>query len=350
MELVVRGSEYQDFLTCRKKWYYSWIKRIKPKRPDNKLFFGEAFHKWLEFYYQNGCDDNAALQKLTEWIQQQDTSGMDDVEINEMIDLLHGTTQHYHRTYGENDKKWKVLGTEVEFIVKLDEGLFYTGTIDLVIEEDGKIKFFDHKTVSSIQMYVEKSVMDRQLSRYWWALKMIAAGIGRVKNEEGLWVRWQEIEGREIEGCVYNLIAKDYPREPKILKSGKISTDKSQKTTYDLYLQTIHALGQNPDDYKEMLDYLKEKPDPFLRRVNVLRTEQELEAAMWEFAYTSADMHDVLVAMSRHPETIETLTYRNIGHHCMNMCEYRPLCQTVIEGGNVSLVENLAYTSKEDDK
>lgn len=348
MELIVRGSEYQDFLTCRKKWYHAWVEKLEPKKPDNKLFFGEAFHKWLEFYYKNGCDYEPAIAKTMVWMNEQDTSGMEQVEFDEMMELFNGVTKHYHQTYNENDKQWKVLGTEVEFIVKLDEGLFYTGKIDLVVEIDGKVWFLDHKTVSSIQMYVEKSVMDRQISRYWWALKMIAQGIGRVKNEEGLWVRWSEIEGREIEGFLYNLIAKDYPREPKVLKSGKLSTDKSQKTTYNLYLAKIHALGHNPDDYKEMLDYLKEKPDPFLRRVNVLRTEQELEAAMWEFAYTSADIRDVRLAIMQHPEATETLTYRNIGYHCMNMCQYRPLCQTVIEGGNVSLVKNLAYKPKEE--
>jgi hypothetical protein len=34
-----------------------------------------------------------------------------------------------------------------------------------------KFRFMDHKTVSSISMYEEKAVMDRQISRYWWALK-----------------------------------------------------------------------------------------------------------------------------------------------------------------------------------
>ena len=56
MEMILRGSEYQDFLTCRRKWYHGWVEKITPIRQDNKLWFGTLFHKWLERYYANGCE------------------------------------------------------------------------------------------------------------------------------------------------------------------------------------------------------------------------------------------------------------------------------------------------------
>jgi ATP-dependent exoDNAse (exonuclease V) beta subunit len=112
---------------------------------------------------------------------------------------MRGVAEHYHNTYGETDKNFKVIATEMEFLVKLDEDLFMTGTIDLVYEVDGKIRFMDHKTVSSISMYEEKAVMDRQISRYWWALKMIAAGIGRVKDKENdVWVTSQALKDKTM--------------------------------------------------------------------------------------------------------------------------------------------------------
>jgi hypothetical protein len=57
-ELIVRGSGIsKHFLTCRKQWYLSMgSKGLKLKRPDAKLFFGTAFHKWLENYYNSGCN------------------------------------------------------------------------------------------------------------------------------------------------------------------------------------------------------------------------------------------------------------------------------------------------------
>lgn len=349
MELIVRGSEYQDFLNCRKKWYYGWVEKLTPVRPDNKLFFGVMFHKWLEVFYKNNCNELQADLETSVWLNEQDTSGMEQVGYDDMQELFKGVRQNYLTKYHESDKRLKVLGTEVEFIVKLEDDMFMTGTIDLVYEIDGKIRFMDHKTVSSIQMYIEKAQMDRQISRYWWALKMIAAGVGRVRDKENdLWVRWNELEGKEIDGFDYNLIGKDFPKEPKVLKSGKLSTDKAQRTTYNKYLAKIAELNLDIRDYTEMLDMLQAKPDTFLQRIDVLRTQSELEAAAWEFSYTAGDIHDVKLMITENPEAIEPMTYRNIGTQCTNMCQFKSLCLTTINGGNISLTKNLGYKRNED--
>jgi hypothetical protein len=349
--MILRGSEYQDFLMCRKKWFHAWVEKIEPKRPDNKLFFGNVFHKWLEEYYKHGCDKDVADIAATVWINKQNTSGMESHELDEVFHMTSEIAKNYHETYGGNDKTWKVLATELEFLVKLEGDIFYTGTIDLVVEHDGLIIFSDHKTVSSLSMYEEKSKMDRQISRYWWALKMVAAGVGRIKDKEtGMWVTWTELKDKEIAGFIYNLIAKDFPKEPKVLKKGDLSKDKSQKTTFKKYQAKIQELGLDDSEYEDILALLRDKPDPFLKRVNVLRGESELESAMWEFMYTSGDLHDVKLMVTEKPEMVDMLTYRNIGTHCDSMCGYKALCQTTIEGGNISLTKNLAYRQKEEVK
>jgi hypothetical protein len=349
-ELIVRGSEYQSFLNCRKQWYYQWVEGIEAKKPDAKLFFGTAFHKWLENYYNSGCNKLLADLETSTWINEQNTKDMDQIAIDDMMALMRGVAEHYHNTYGETDKNFKVIETEMEFLVKLDEDLFMTGTIDLVYEVDGKIRFMDHKTVSSISMYEEKAVMDRQISRYWWALKMIAAGIGRVKDKENdVWVTSQALKDKTIDGFDYNLIAKDFPKEPKVLKSGKLSTDKSQKTTYALYVNKLHEMGISAftSEYEDFLRFLSEKPNQFHSRVDVKRSDAELESAAWEFSYTSGDIHDVKMMITENPQSIEPLTYRNITNNCMHMCQFKSLCQTAIDGGNVDMVKNLGYKKRE---
>lgn len=357
MEMILRGSEYQDFLQCRKKWYHSWVEQITPIRPDNKLFFGNLFHKWLEEYYISDCNVLQADLIASTWMNEQDMGGMEQTDIDDLKKLFKGVRENYINTYHENDKGWKVLGTEVQFYVKLLDDTFYTGTIDLVYEVDGKVYFSDHKTVSSLDMYEEKSQMDRQISRYWWTLKSIAEGLGRIKDDRtDTWIVWEELKGKEIAGFTYNLIAKDYPREPKILKSGKLSTDKSQKTTYAKYVAKLNELGLGghpsvsgfPSEYNDMIRVLAEKQDPFLRRVNVIRTDKELESAMWEFVYTANDMHDVNVALALHPEHTERLTYRNIGTHCQSMCQFKSLCQAAISGENVDFIKKFAYKKNEE--
>lgn len=350
----VRGSEYQSFLTCRKQWYHQWVEGIEPKRPNNKLFFGTLFHKWLESYYNNKCNSLQADLETSLWFNDQDTSGMEQTEIDELKTLFMGVSENYHKTYGESDKEWKILATEVEFLVLLQDDIYMTGTIDLVYEVDGKIRFADHKTVASLQMYEEKSKMDRQISRYWWALEMISQGIGRVKDRtpgNDRWISFPDLEGKEIDGFDYNLIAKDFPKEPKVLKSGKLSTDKAQKTTYDKYKAKVFELGlYDTGEYDEMLTMLKNKPDQFLKRVDVKRTKAELESAAYEFMYTAGDMWDVRLLLDGNKHNVDALTYRNIGTHCEHMCNFKTLCQTTIEGGNVGMVKNLGYKKREDVK
>lgn len=356
--MEVRGSEYQSFLNCRKQWYYQWVEGIEPKKPDGKLFFGTLFHKWLETYYNNNCNTMLADLETSVWLNEQDMKDMEQTEIDEMLKLFHGVAVHYHNTYGESDRNWKVLGTEIEFLVLLQDDLYYTGTIDLIYEVDGKVRFADHKTVASLTMYEEKSRMDRQISRYWWVLKKLSEGVAKVRDRTpgvDRWITYHELEGKEIDGFDYNLIAKDFPREPKVLKLKKnqtvpeLSKDKAQKTTYDKYMAKLVELKLGVDGYEEMLDMLKNKPDPFLKRVNVLRTDAELEAAMFEFMYTANDMHDVRLLIEN-IHNVDALTYRNIGTHCEHMCSYKSLCQTAIEGGNVSLVKNLGYKKREEVK
>lgn len=351
MDIVMRGSEYQDFLTCRKKWFYSWVEKITPKRPDNKLFFGTLFHKWLEVFYSNECNALQADLEISTWFNEQDMSGMEQTEIDDLKQLFKGVRENYVNTYYHHDVEWNVLGTEVEFNIRLDDATFFTGTIDLVYELDGKVYFTDHKCVSSLDQYEEKSKMDRQISRYWWALEMIAAGTGRVKkniNGEDLWVIWAELLDKKIAGFTYNLIAKDYPREPKILKKGDLSKDKSQKTTYDKYYAKILELGLDVAEYDDILQILMTKPDAFLRRVAVRRNQEELQSAMWEFLYTTNDIHDVAMSLMAAPHKADEITYRHIGTHCDHMCQFKAICQAAIAGENVSLVKKLAYKQNEE--
>jgi PD-(D/E)XK nuclease superfamily len=355
MELILRGSEYQDFLTCRKKWYHGWVEKITPKKADGKLFFGTLMHKWLEFYYNSECNKLQADLETSVWFNEHDTKEMEQTEIDEVKALLKGVTEHYHNTYGNSDIKFKVLATELEFVVKLQDDIYYTGTIDLVYEIDGKVRFSDHKNIASISMYEEKARMDRQISRYWWALQQIAAGIGMIKNKEtGEWYCWEELAGKEIDGFDYNLINKDFPREPKQLKPkkgetvGALSQDKAQKTTYDKYIKTLVKLGLPVEPYYEFLEMLRNKPDPFLKRIDVQRTQKELESSIWELLYTGGDIHDVKLLVTEKPEMIPMVTYRNIGTHCEHMCQFKSLCQAEIAGENVSLVRNLGYKKNEE--
>jgi hypothetical protein len=355
---VIRGSEYSDFLRCRKRWNYRWNEKLRAKKLNDKLFTGSLIHKWLEVYYQNDLDKLTAFAHMQKMYLEADTQYSDQLALQDLWELVKGITKHYFDTYKEIDSKLTTLATEMEFMVKLDEHICYTGTIDWVFQdEEGRIWFADHKTTASLDSYEKNAIMDRQISRYYWALQQIAAGVGRIKDKEtNMWVKSTELEGKEIYGFIYNLIAKEVPKKPEPLKKGGLSKAKNQKTTYELYCQAIDENNLLTSDYKDILDYLQEQPNQYFRRVEVTRLQEEIDAAIWEFYYTAEDMAGLRAGLDIEksfgvPNTTATKPsdklYRNITRDCHWDCEFKSVCQSEIEGVNTALLLNMSF-EKED--
>lgn len=245
--------------------------------------------------------------------QEADTSGMEQVALDELLDLAHEVARNYYRTWNHEDSKFKVLATELQFAIPLTDSLNYTGTIDLVVkDEHGQVWFYDHKTTASIELYEKRADMDRQISRYWWALQQL---------------------GYDVAGFVYNIIVKDVPKKPELLKKGGLSQNKAQKTTYDLYLQAIQENNLNPSDYVEMLDHLKAQGNRFFKRVKVTRLQPEIDASIEELKVVAQDMDNARI-------------YRNITKDCSWDCAYQSICQASMDGSNADYLVNQLFTKE----
>jgi hypothetical protein len=117
------------------------------------------------------------------------------------------------------------------------------------------------------------------------------SGSRQGKNKEtGQYEKFEPFWDKEIFGFQYNVILKDVPKKPELLKKGGLSKNKSQKTTYELYCQAIDENNLLTSDYKDILDYLEQLGNRYFKRVDVIRTPQEIEAAIYEFLYTAEDM------------------------------------------------------------
>lgn len=315
MQTDFRGSEIQDFLRCRKRYDYRWLQQLEPKERSEKLTIGSAIHKFLELWYLDRRFDDAIAATFEYMLQE--SEGLDPFVYEDMLKLVGGVCFNYTQYYA-HDPNWTVLTAEKQFSIPLDDGTNYTGTIDLIVEdEDGHVWFVDHKTTISIDIFDKNSDMDRQISRYWWALQQL---------------------GYEVHGFIYNIILKDVPQMPKLLKSGQLSKDKSQKTTFDLYTQAIEHYGLNVESYHDFLDYLKEFPKEFFRRIKVERTQAEVLASIDE-------MEDVI-------EDIRTAKsfYRNITKDCHWDCPFKTLCQAEMDGSNADHIRNELFKVKEEAK
>lgn len=358
---IIRGSEASDFLRCRKRWNWRWNEGLKPKALNDKLFTGTLIHKYLEVLYRD-WDAYKANGAMAQLFRESTNETMDQVQIQEIWDLALGITNHYVNNWTDIDAEYKTIATELEFMILLDaeSGIAFTGTIDWVFEDaDGHIWFSDHKTTSSIDKYEKNSHMDRQISRYWWALQQIAAGVGRVKNKEtGMWEECQPLKDKVVYGFVYNIILKDIPKKPELLKKGGLSKAKNQKTTLELYVQALNEYGLNAEDYEDILTYLAEQENRYFKRVECFRTQEELEAAIWEFFYTAEDMTGLAAGLqlAKNPADLQIMElagknprnklYRNITSDCAWDCPFKSLCQAEIEGANTSFLLASSYTKE----
>jgi hypothetical protein len=113
-------------------------------------------------------------------------------------------------------------------------------------------------------------------------------------------------------------------------------------------MAAILERGDDVAKYTDMLEVLRTKQDPFLRRVVVRRNDNELNSSMQEFYYTTNDIHDSLITLINMPHKVEEVTYRHIGTHCDHMCQFKAICQAAIAGDNVNMVKNLAYKKNEE--
>lgn len=370
---MMRGSEAQDYLRCGFRWYLRWGLNLQAKKPNNKLFFGNLFHKWVEVWHIKK-DYDAAMEAAKQLWKEANTEGMEEVEKKELWTLLEGVTKHYVQTFSEVDKQWRVLATEFTFAIPLTEAIYYTGTIDMLyLDEQGRLCFMDHKTTDTITKYEKNAEMDRQISRYWWALQMLSSGQGYILDKSNGTEQWvhvttsgflNAIGSQQPHGFVYNIVKKTVPEPPKKVKVVKsnplgISVAKDQHTTYDMYMDAIKAgmaeknLTEVPQEYVEILDVLKTREARYFKRIEVVRLQSEINAAINEFYKVAMRVQEVRngIVFYEGQSGLDYFNgnpniYRNITNDCHWDCEFKALCVAEMGGHNINMIASVGYEQR----
>jgi len=341
--MIISNSERASYQRCRLRWYYEYVKGIAPKKRNIKLLTGSAFHKFLEIWYKTKGDFEQAFNAMNDLIDDEiknwDIDEVDEVMLKEMKILLEGMAKNYTSWYKEDLKKWNILETEKNYKIQLPNGIWYDFTIDMLIEdENGQKWLVDHKTASSIAWFRTNTPLDRQISYYLKAYKLL-------------------FPKQNIVGMIYNIIEKDFPEPPKVLKNGKLSQATNQKTTYELYVRTLRDYYRlqypefNPavtweefiSEYQSFLDYLSKKPNEYFYREKVIRLDAELDIAWQELIAVSKEKQALTErALQGKMEYI----YRNPTKDCSWDCAYKELCLAgLTESDTKYLIENLYTTN-----
>ena len=211
---IISHSEASTYMDCPKKWDLIYNRGVKKSSPH--LEFGVMAHKVLE---TGEIPDESLYPNLKETFGISSWNNYFTNVLSELDKLL---------------KEYTILDKELK--IKGDDNI--VGVIDLVCKKDDKYYLFDYKFTS-----IEKDYMDIYLDEQ---LKLYAHLYSKKK--------WIDINKIYVG---YISIPKVELTKPIVLKNGKLSKNKSQCTTRDLFLQAITELGLEQSEYEDFLNDLK---------------------------------------------------------------------------------------------
>jgi PD-(D/E)XK nuclease superfamily len=360
--LQVHTTDRMNFRSCRLRWHFSSNLRLnlRPEQTGDNLYFGSAIHKGLEAYYNNGKDIEpaviAALDYL-KYIHDTEWSGSEEAteQFSDQYLLAQGMLRHYHQVYQHDGLKMEMV--EAKFEVPIgkcpdcggsghDEWeddnsgpcprcagtgeVLYSFQIDgLVRDNRDRLWILEHKTASKIEDDTDYLQLDDQCTSYLWGMSVVRPDL-------------------KIEGVIYNTLRKIAPLPLRELKSGELSRDKSQPTTYHIAYKQLKewwAPLDVPATYQEFLDYLEHRESsnlplqyesPFFRRVPVRRTPQELQAEKAMIDMEVKEMLDPNLGIYRNPNRF------NCGG-----CAFKAPCIAYTSGGDVQTLLDGSYISRD---
>lgn len=264
-------------------------------------------------------------------------------KIDDSFALLRDVALAYIGFAREADKGWEPVCTQFSGRVPVltpdghaSTKYDYQFKADGLVAVDGRLWLLENKAWATIASdAVRMLALDEQCGMYLWGIDQL---VRRGEAPEVLNAAVKQY-GEPV-GVLYNIVRKAIPRVPPTLKNGSTSQDKRIDTTYDLYLATLQERGQNPDDYWEVLDALKEKGDTFHYREQVQRNRPELTEIGTRI--------------------YEATRFLSAGHHfkfpersCTWECRYLPLClewsEEVMQAGYVVREKRHAEYSEEEE-
>ena len=401
--LDISATERSTFKTCRRRWELQVLENLQPVIPPTFEYeFGAGIHRALEAYYFNVANIPAypdaketyerplegALTAWDDWYQETDKrfatakeydSEIIDQALNKLVelaDLGEEMLRGYHRYSDEHDdftihaiegmltpagqswlkKHWEdrehiadnskngvtyhepsrrllvpILNPKTQLPAPGNPVL--SCRLDLVVNKidpgNRGIWIYDHKSAASIPS--DRGMdFDDQVTSYLYTY----------------W-RWLGIIPR---GFCFNLLAKQIPKPPRILKNGSLSTAKDQLTTADAYREELIKQGlmlkdgtvtseEHEHAYEALLSH---GWDRFFDRQYVTRSKLELIHFEQRLFEEWQDMSDCFSG--------DLSMYPNLSRfHCPN-CQVNSICQAIEDGSDYEDIIDHNYMQKPDRK
>lgn len=343
-------SDVMTFLTCREKWDISSPNRQSIRHvatPRMYLTTGTALHNAIEAQerFAAGYTSLSPLAAAEDYLQQERLAKVDAItretgappwlnemaEWDEKAEFAKALIKQYFEHYGvENplaDQGLRYIATEIPFKIDISElvgidDAWFVGTFDgIAADEHENLYLVENKS------YTQKpDLQDLQVHF----------------QTTGYAVAWQMLTGIPLMGALYNGVAKKLIKEPRVLKSGAISTDVAQQTTLARYISAVRRSGGNIEDPKyakiiEKLEEIERQGDTrFFYRELFYFNDTQISSWTEEFV-------KIVRIMTNDPDIYRTVPYNGCGKTGSD-CWYRDVCFAKHTGQDVQELLDKRYT------
>jgi len=173
MSLHMSVSSTQDFLTCRRLYYYKRIKKYEKTQYNMPFIVGRVVHEGLAAVMAKKPN---AIELMTEVYKKErkiaiDTFGL-SVEQIEELDMQEFTTKGmllaYRTKYAKMIADMKLLGSEVEGAIDIGNDVTFVIKLDNIVKVRNKKILHELKTTKQITPdYVKRIQTDLQTAVYY---------------------------------------------------------------------------------------------------------------------------------------------------------------------------------------
>lgn len=269
---------YQHFLRYKEKWY--------PKQKSRALSVGSAIHACSEAFRKGELDSF-------------------NFNMTDEIDL---------KKWLEYYKKYSRIITDYEFVYieKAFKCRGFIGIIDGLVrnKRTGKLWIYEMKTFS---------VMPNEFDRIF-------------RPQPYIYYQQLKNKGINVEGVVWEIVKSDLPKEPVLLKNGKLSKTLNSYIIPDTVYEACRAYNLDPNDYKELIEQSKCNIQNYFDVKERYITPSVAEAMFDEFK-------KVRINSNNKHKHINSLTCK--------MCSYKDICLCELTGGDKDYLLEMNFEKKE---
>ena len=299
------NSKIKTWRRCPNKYRYKYVEKLRPKQKAVQLERGTWIHDLLQHYY-DGEGWKARHKELTKNFNNLFDEEKED--LGNLPDECERIMRSYLRHYKDEDKSLIVVDSELDEIVPLEDGTEFNFIIDLVVEEDGGLWLWDHKTVKNF-MDEDFMLVDAQLTRYFACAEQMGY--------------------TPLKGVLFNELRTKAPGIPQLIQDGSRLSRAKIDTDYRTFLRAIREHDLDPADYRKELKRLKRQPNNFFRRTRLPKDRVLTEQLMREATWTARE-----IAEAEEREEFP----RSPDKACTWDCEYYDICVTELMGGDPSSI------------